>query len=299
MRAPTDKLPPNPGPHNDIIQVITTRVCDLHWCSNCTQLLPFRTDAWNMSPEVFREALRSLEGWPGVRAMFGGNPCTHPKFDELCAIMREEVPDQRQRGLWTNNLLGHGAVARETFWPHGRFNLNVHGKPEAIPEMLEHLPGIAVVGTDRASFHSPILMDWRDMGLTEEEWVAKRETCDINQRWSAAIAERDGRPYAYFCELGASLDGVRGENNGILAVPGWWRWPMALFADQVRQCCDRGCGVPLRYRGHLDSDEVYDVSRSFIPVTDVVVRRAKRERVQVHEAPPETTPEVTKYLRTK
>lgn len=261
MLAPTQKP-------NDIIQICVTRKCDLHSCSNCTQLLPFRQDAVEMSPEVFRLALRSLAGWRGVRAMFGGNPCTHSRFEDLCQILVEEVPDQRQRGLWANSLRGKGEVVKRTFWPNGRFNLNVHADPAAAAEIDQWLPGRVIESSrSRLSWHSPILLHYADAGLTEQQWIAAREDCDINQNWSAAIVERDGKPYAYFCEVAAALDGVRGENHGVLAEPGWWRWGMDRFAHQVTGCCDRGCGVPLRRRGHLDRDDTYDVSPGMVQLT--------------------------------
>lgn len=291
MKAPYDKVAPGANPRNDIIQVIVTNRCDLFTCSNCTQLLPFRKDTHFMSVEVFREALRSLAGWPGVRAMFGGNPCSHPQFDELCAVMEEEVPSQAQRGLWTNSLLGKGQVARKTFWPHGRFNLNVHESKSAADEMREWLPGIEVLGERRASWHSPILLNYRDYGMTDEQWVAARETCDINQRWSAAIAERDGHAYGYFCEVGAALDGIRGTNHGLLAVPGWWKFGMEMFQEQVVKCCDSGCGVPLRRKGSLDRDDNYDLSPSWQEGLAPVALVAKT----VHPQFPEGTEISTDY----
>lgn len=259
MLAPTDK-------RNDTIQIDITRACNLT-CSNCTRLLPFRRDPVQMSPKVFREALRSLEGWPGIRGIFGGNPTRHCKFEELMGILVEEVPDQRHRGIWTNDLGKHGELIREVFYPHGRFNLNAHADREAAAEIDRWLPGRLIpTSRDRASWHSPILLDWRDMGLSESEWVEQREACDINRNWSAAIMERDGAPYAYFCEVAGALDGIRGENHGIPAVPGWWRFKMDRFGDQVKNCCDAGCGVPLKRLGHLDTDATYDYSTSFIPL---------------------------------
>jgi len=260
MKAPTEKA-------NDTIQIVVSRSCDLFDCSNCTQLLPFRTDALHMSVDVFRQALRSLAGWPGIRGVFGGNPCVHPRFPDLCAILIEEVPDQRQRGIWTNNLMKHGAIVRDTFYPHGRFNLNAHAQPKAAAEIDRWLPGRLIpTSRDRASWHSPILLDWRDVGLEPAEWIAAREACDINQTWSAAIFERDGKPFAYFCEVAGALDGIRGTNHGIPAVAGWWRGTMERFEGQVSGCCDAGCGVPLRRVGHRDIDRTYDYSASFIPL---------------------------------
>jgi hypothetical protein len=260
VKAPTEKT-------NDTIQIVISRACDLFWCSNCTQLLPFRRDAVQMAPAVFRAALRSLAGWPGIRGVFGGNPCMHPAFPELMAILCEEVPDQRQRGIWTNDLRQHGALVREVFFPRGRFNLNAHANPGAAAVMDHYLPGKVIPSSrTRASWHGPILIDWRDVGLTPAEWETAREACDINRTWSAAIFERDGAPVAYFCEVAGALDGIRGENHGIPAVPGWWRNGMAGFGDQVAQCCDRGCGVPLRRLGHLDTAATYDTSAAFIPL---------------------------------
>jgi hypothetical protein len=260
VKAPTDKA-------NDTIQIVVSRSCDLFWCSNCTQLLPFRTDTVHMSVAVFRQALRSLAGWPGVRGVFGGNPCVHPQFAELMAVLVEEVPDQRQRGLWTNNLLKHGALVRDVFYPRGRFNLNAHADEASAAQMDHWLPGrIIPTSRSRASWHSPVLLDWRDLGITESDWIAAREACDINQTWSAAIVERDGQPLGYFCEVAAALDGVRGTNHGIPAVPGWWRWGMDRFTGQVRGCCDEGCGIPLKRLGHTDVDATYDYSESFVPL---------------------------------
>lgn len=286
-------IPPT-GKANDIIQILVTRSCSLFNCSNCTQLLPFRKDVVHMSPEVFRLALKSLRGWPGVRALFGGNPTNHPKFPELCKIMVEEVPDQRQRGLWCNDLLGHGQVARDTFFPHGRFNMNAHADEAAAAEIERWLPGKLIEASrSTAAWHSSVLLHYADMGLSYEQWVALREKCDINRNWSSAIVERDGKPYAYFCEVGASLDGIRGENHGIEAVPGWWKFQMDKFEGQVRGCCDQGCGVPLKSRGHLDRDDTYDVSAAFVPLTI----KAKTVKIEIKTSLTDVAKEVTDYMR--
>lgn len=289
MLAPTEKS-------NDTIQIVVTRSCNLFACSNCTQLLPFRKDKLHMSPEVFRLALRSIAGWPGIRGVFGGNPCSHPKFAELMEILVEEVPEQRQRGLWSNDLMQHGELVRDVFYPHGRFNMNAHADAAAADEIERWLPGkLIATSRDRASWHSPIMLDWRDVGLSEVEWIEAREQCDINRRWSAAIFERDGAPYAYFCEVAGALDGIRGENNGIPAEPGWWKRGMEAFEHQVRNCCDVGCGVPLKRKGHLDTDFTYDVSQHF---QGNRTPKGKLVQLQVHSGlPGEAVVQPTDYQR--
>lgn len=219
-----------------------------------------------MSVECFREAVRSLKDWPGVIGIFGGNPCNHPKFPELCAILVEEIPEQKHRGLWSNDLLGHGEVAMRTFYPNGRFNLNAHGLPGPARVINHFLPGRLIPGSDvKTAEHSAILAHYADLGLSKAEWEAARETCDINQKWSGAIVERDGKPYAYFCEVAAAIDGTRGTNFGLPVVPGWWEESMrnSYFGNQVKMCCDSGCGVPLRIKGHRDNEEVYDISATW------------------------------------
>lgn len=280
---------------NDTIQVVITRACDIFNCSNCTQLLPWRRDAAHMSVDVAREAFRSLRDWPGIVGIFGGNPCSHPRFEAILAALREEIPERRRRGIWTNNLLGHGAAVRETFYPDGRFNLNAHRDERAAAEMDRWLPGRLIRESDeRASWHSPILLDRRDLGIDDEAWVALRERCDINLNWSGAVIERGGRAYGYFCEVAAALDGIRGENHGIPVAPGWWRAGMDAFRGQVEGCCDRGCGVPLRGRGHVDTDAVYDVTGSW--ASALGVGRGK-VRVEVHEEPPPDCAEATDYMQ--
>ena len=283
MKSPTDKK-------NDTIQIIVTRACQLQ-CSNCTQLLPFRRDAKHMSTAVFREAVTSLVDWPGIVALFGGNPCTHPEFPELCEIITELIPPNR-RGLWSNNLGKHGQIAADTFG-RGRLNLNAHADEDAAAEIDRWFPGRLIESSRKtASWHSPILMDRRDIGMGDAEWVEAREKCDINLRWSAAIREHDGHAVGYFCEVAASLDGVRGENHGIPVVAGWWRWKMDQFDNQVKRCCDRGCGVPLKGLGHLDRDDTYDITESWVPLT---LDRPKRVLTQVHTTMPATTEIPTDY----
>jgi hypothetical protein len=152
MLAPIDKIRRG---GNDIIQVVITTACDRN-CSNCTQLLPFRADYRFMSVDCFREVVESLRDWPGVVAMFGGNPCVHPNFPAFCRILAEAIPPTR-RGLWTNHLFKHGAIAAETFGK-GRLNLNAHGNPEAAAEIEKWFPGIRpfLWTTGISAFRNPI-----------------------------------------------------------------------------------------------------------------------------------------------
>lgn len=283
---------------NDIIQIVVTTACNLFTCSNCTQLLPFRRDYLHMKLECFEQAVISLEDWPGIVGIFGGNPCSHPRFPELCEILAAVIPMER-RGLWTNDLMQHGLVARDTFYPSGRFNLNAHADTAAAMSFDRWLPGRVIPESRKAhASHAPILLHYRDFGITDEAWVEAREACDINQRWSAAIVERYGQPYAYFCEVAAALDGIRQENSGLPLTPRWWDLPMGAFQSQVHSCCDRGCGVPLKVQGHIDCAEVYDLSESFIPLANLT-RHSNKVGLRAHTSLPQSIKETTDYMKVR
>lgn len=278
-----------PPGQKQIIQIAVTNRCDLFHCSNCTQMIPHQRDRYWMTPANFRLACESLADWTGIVGVFGGNPCVHQDFPELCAIMREVIPDIRRRGLWTNNLRGQGAVARETF---GYFNLNVHDDEAAAAEMAAELPGVPIYGRGKQSWHAPVLLAVKDFVPDEQAMWSLIEQCDINLKWSGAITQHFGELRAYFCEVAAAFDNVYGEDRGLFVTPGWWKLPMEAFLEQARRWCP-SCGVPLKRRGHLDRAFVDDMSvlHAALPV--------KRERV-VHETlPVDGTDEVTDYLRLK
>lgn len=289
MLTPADKVYSG---GNDIIQIVVTRRCDIFNCSNCTQMLPFRADSMDMSLDCIEKALISVQDWPGVVAAFGGNCCLHPQFPEVAKLWARYVPEQRRRGLWTNNLMSHAVIVRDVWYPYGRFNLNVHGNLKAAAAMRDALPKARVFG-ERPSHHGAVFGDRAKLGVTDERWGPIREGCDINRNWSAGVYQGpDGDPVAYFCEVAGAIDGVTGERNGVPAVPGWWKQPIADFRNQVTRCCDKHCLVPLRLKGHDDLENTYTTTAGS-PLLTV----GRKGKVSVHEiaAGGETIRELTDY----
>ncbi len=247
MRAPAEM---------QVICVDVTNRCDLR-CSNCTRLLAQQRHRWDMPPAHFRAALRSLKDYPGVIAMIGGNPCLHPDFAALCRIFVEEVPLARRRGLWSNNLLDHQAVVRDSF---GFFNLNPHDDARGLASLealRALLPGLRhYQGPSR---HGPVLAAARDLAPDAAAMWAAIGRCDVNQHWSASITENRGNLRAYVCEVAAAFDLARGTDHGLAVEEGWWRRPIADFAAQIRHFCP-GCGLSLRLPPRLDHEETDDYS---------------------------------------
>ena len=262
MRAPRNMF---------VICIDVTNKCDLA-CSNCTRLLANQTDLWEMTPDNFRLALRSLKDYFGIIAMIGGNPCMHSKFTELCQIFQEEIPNKLQRGIWTNNPFKHEALCTEVF---GTFNLNAHGEERAKPSLqrlTDHArQDGAVVWTYMGnSIHAPLLTAVKDVYPNEDEMWERIAGCDINRDWSASIVQNSaGELRAYFCEVAASFDLARGGDFGHPVTDGWWKQHLVAFQDQVKRFCP-GCGVPAKQKGTLDKEErdTYTKTNSDIALKD-------------------------------
>ena len=143
-----------------IICIDITNKCDLA-CSNCTRLLANQDYFWDMTIENFRTAVKTLKDFQGVVVIIGGNPCMHPKFDEITKIFAELRPNKQKRGLWTNNFFKHEKISTELY---GVFNLNTHGDSRST-KSLKNFELKGGYHPDH-SHHSPILTAIKDLWIT-------------------------------------------------------------------------------------------------------------------------------------
>jgi hypothetical protein len=252
-----------------VIQVWVTRACNLS-CFACTQGSNLGGKPGFITPDQFRTALRSLKGYWGVVGVFGGNPAMHPQFEELCGILREEIPFE-QRGLWCNDLINESKAkaARATFNP-AVSNLNVHMVRSAWDLFRQHWPESHPFGLDADSRHSPVHLAMKDVIPDESERWRLISGCDLNRHWSAMIGVFRGQLRAWFCEVAGAQamlhqdepdypdTGVDPSGTWCVNLDGkplpaplrWWELPMGYFAPQVRKHCME-CAVPLRGYGQL------------------------------------------------
>lgn len=265
MKAPYQK---------GVICVDVTNRCNLG-CSNCTRFLENQDGYWDMTPENFRIAVKSLREYPGVIAVIGGNPAMHKDFELLCKIFVEEIPEKSRRGLWSNHVFKHAELAAATF---GTFNMNTHGDPKGTESLRDlylrtNKKGNLFVGN---SLHAPLLTALKDLYSEQEMWQLISE-CDINQRWSGTIIQNNGKLRAYFCEVAGSFDVARGEDFGHEVVDNWWRKPIEDYVSQIQRFCP-GCGAAARIKGTLDKEETdtYTISN-----LDLVKKSEKRKRNSV------------------
>ena len=264
------------APHEmRIICVDVTNKCDLA-CSNCTRLLANQDYFWDMTPDNFRLAVRSLKSFEGIVIMIGGNPCMHPKFAELCNIFEEERPQIEKRGLWTNNFFKHEKLSKEKF---GVFNLNTHNNNRAIKSLKNYL------GTKwyhpNHSYHAPILTAIKDLygNNTEKMWETISE-CDVNKNWSASIVQNKGKLRAYFCEVAASFDLARHEDHGIEITEDWWKNDIDYFSNQIEHFCP-GCGISAKLEATKDSEEIDTYTASNSDIVKISEEKNGRQTVKI------------------
>jgi hypothetical protein len=256
MKAPADKRA-----GWLVLQVMVTRACT-ESCFHCSQGSNLAGKPAMMPVDEFEAAIKSLDGFPGTIGLFGGQPTLHPRFPELCEIMRAHVP-YLDRGIWTNALNGHGKLCAITFNPH-RSNINVHLNKDNFaeferdwPEAIEARRGHTTDGRDRDSVHSSPWVAIKDVIPDEAERWKMIGNCSVNQFWSAIIGHVPGRGLrAYFCEIAyaqaamhaTAEDADEWPDTGIFPFPGWWKQGMPAFEAQVRLHCP-SCGIPMNRAG--------------------------------------------------
>jgi hypothetical protein len=175
MIPPGKERPIKPFFHG-VIQILVTSSCDKA-CFNCTQASNTKRPYWEMTPQQFEDAVKSLEGYWGVLGLFGGNPAVSKHFHSYCQTVQRYWPRDRA-GIWCNNpiTVEKARMMRTAFHPMIS-NLNCHGDQEAHRKFKEGWPESAPFGIPTAthsgdSRHSP-------------PWVAMKDVlhkrCDLCQ----------------------------------------------------------------------------------------------------------------------
>lgn len=283
------------GPRR-IFQVWVTRACDKS-CHHCTQASNMILPKEHITPEQFETILTSMDDYPGVVAMFGGNPCVHPQFEELCEIMIRHIPYGR-RGIWTNRLLGKGKICQQTFNPR-MSNFNVHMDSNAVAEFVQDWPETRdmLKGQEHDCGHSPIFGEPTALGVDPDEMWDMISVCDINQKWSAMAGVFRGEPRGWFCEIAGAQSMVMQydpnyPDTGVPITKGWWKDGLDSFGRQIMFHCPK-CLVPLRGKGQGAVKGVKDQVTSYYG--HLKPKRGELEVLQPNQSIGHV-PHVTDYL---
>ena len=230
-----------------------TDLCNRHpACSNCTRACGHGPKPYIVSPDDFRKMCRAVadfatdsepdrgnpprnNGFKGI-GFIGGEPTMHPQFEELCAIFREEIPDRRNRCLFSGWRPGRDKylkVIQETFGPGSGWN--------------EHNP---------PSVHQPLLVAIDELVPDKTEMWNLIDRCWVQNIWCNGSRSTG----FYFCEVASTLDWVLfGGIHGFPLEPGIWRHDIGYFKEQIELLCPH-CGGAAPLPPRLDCDGIDDIS---------------------------------------
>ena len=234
------------------IHIEITNACNLV-CANCTRFVGHHHKPYFMSVDYVREAVESLEGFPGNIGMMGGEPTLHPKFKEICEIFQECIPDKNRRQLWTDGYKWeeYEDIIYETFHKHNIL-YNDHKSPEGR--------------------HQPLLMAAKDLVEDEEYMWELIDQCWIQERWSASITPKGG----FFCEVAAAQDLLFDGPGGYPIEKGWWKKTPDEFQDQVKRYCENcSAAIPMERPKASSSVDLITISNE-VKLQECSSRRYKR-----------------------
>ena len=88
-------------------------------------------------------------------------------------------------------------------------------------------------------YHSPILINRKDLGISDQDWYKIRDCCWAQDIWSATITPKG----AFFCEIAGALDMLFDGPGGWPIEEGWWKRTPDQFGEQLKWC--EYCGIAI------------------------------------------------------
>lgn len=267
MKAPKEKR---------IIEIDITNAC-VHKCSNCTRFCGFHKKPYFMDFDYFCKAVDSLVDRDGVIGIMGGEPTLHPRFEDMCHYLQEKLPKYRlpDTSYYKYPMDNYiEAVYRQMIVSSDIAKWGEHEVFESMgaclltsitPQYWKHLETIMDTFTaqllnthDSVSYHQPILISRKELGIPDDEWIALREKCWLNCRWSGSITPKG----VFFCEVAGTLDMLMNGPGGHPIEPGWWKKGIEEYEDQLHWC--EMCGLALITPSRNANDEVTDISEEIL-----------------------------------
>jgi hypothetical protein len=210
----------------DTIQIEVTNAC-INECSNCTRFCGHQKPYF-MKFDRFQKAVDSMEGFPKMVGMMGGEPLLHPQFEEFCDYMLSKF-QRSQLGLWSCFPKGYEQYRTVICKTFGNIFLNDHTRPDIL--------------------HAPILVSAEEVQPDPEDMWININECWVQNAWSASINPKG----AFFCEIAAAMSLLFDGNSGWPVGKYWWKRTPKDFVEQMKEYCPKcGCAFPLKRRSSID-----------------------------------------------
>ena len=181
-----------------------------------------------MSFDQFKQAIDSMEFFPGITGLIGGEPLLHPKFSEFCEYALSKIP-REQLGLMSCFPKGYEHYREIICKTFENIYLNDHSRTDI--------------------YHCPILVAIEEVEPDPKKMFLYIDHCWVQDKWSASINPKG----AFFCEVAGAL-AVLFETDGAWPVePHWFTRTTKDFTSQIEEYCPKcGCAAPLPRRISID-----------------------------------------------
>lgn len=240
----------------DTIQIEITNQCH-HRCSNCTRLVGHHPKPYFMDFDQFKQAVDSMEGFPKMVGVMGGEPLLHPEFDKFCDYLKSKIPAE-QCGLWTcfpDGKEHHRGRIASTF---GNIFLNDQSRNDIL-----HGPVLV------ASEELPIEPMGRDMLI---------DRCWVQNYWSASINPHG----AFFCEIAAALSMLLSDKaDGWPVEKHWWARVPKHYVEQMDKYCVK-CGAAMPLKKRFSFEGIDDISPGMLALLKDKSPKIKKGDFKIH-----------------
>jgi len=245
-----------------IIQIDITNACP-HRCSNCTRFSGHHRHPFTMDFNTFKRAVDSLQDFPGMVGIMGGEPTLHPQFEQFVEYYRERIGQARSIDHASIPLADfveytEEHLAFDTTKRRGLFTSLGPGYYRHFELIQETFPYQCINDHSHPGLHQALLVSRRDIGIADEEWFPLRDSCWIQNMWSSCVTPKG----AFFCEVAGALDMLFNGPGGWPVEPGWWKRTPRDFGDQLKWC--ELCGAALQVPRRRANQEVDDISPALL-----------------------------------
>lgn len=242
----------------DTIQIEITNAC-IFDCANCTRFVKHVKIPFMMTFEKFKQAVDSMDGFPNMVGIQGGEPLLHPDFEQFCKYLSSKFPKEKC-GLWTTLPPGYEKYRElivDTFY---HIFINDHSRSDIL--------------------HHPTLVAIKDVIKDEGEMWQKIDDCWAQRSWSASINPKG----AFFCEMAASLSMLyKDERSEAWAVEkDWWKRIPKDYTKQMEQWCPQ-CGMACDLKRRSSQDIIDDISRYHYEKLRVQSSKVKKGKFLLHD----------------
>ena len=243
-----------------IIQIDITNAC-INRCSNCTRFCGHHTKPFFMDFETFKKAVDSFEGYEGCVGIIGGEPTLHPELEKFIDYLREKRIGTKlnlsRRPI--KNMQEHiykylnNSCSKIGFW--SSLNNGYYRNFEVINDSFDWQ---LLNDHNNKCLHQAILMSRKDLGISDEEFIKRRDNCFAQNTWSATITPKG----AFFCEIAGALDMLFNGPGGWAIEKGWYNRKPEEFGEQLNWCelCSLCLDVPQR----ISCEDIDDVSPTLL-----------------------------------